>query len=177
MLKSQCFNNKVTYTTFSECLKNHILSNFEDIHDMVPLILQDTMPDVILYKPVDLQGKDLNSKIKTWLKMEEVKLHAKRTKNLKDNKQILFRVVWGQFSLGLQQVVKGSKDYSVSAAAFDIIWLLVKGKLDSSGIDEKSKKYMTLFQDMSVMCTLGRVQRSQMTLSKKGLIWQLYLYL
>ena len=86
--------------------------------------------------------------------MEEVKLYARRIKNLKDNKQTLFGVVWGQYSSGLQEVIKGDDDYEVSASTFDVIWLLEKGKLVSSVIDQKSNKYLTFFQAMSAMCNI-----------------------
>ena len=159
-LRTERFNNKVVFSTFAEKIRNYVLSNLYDARDIIPIIeeLRDTTQDVVDDEPANLAPKDENDKVKAWLKMEQVKLHAKRLLTLKTNKQKLYGIVWGQMSSGLQAAIKGESDFKTESSKFNCIWLLEKGKLISSGIDEKANKVCTLLKAMTSMCTIRQGQ-------------------
>ena len=75
---------------------------------------------------------------------EKVKQHIKRLNILSTNKEKLYALIWGQFSTGLQEVLKGEEDFVKSDTSFDCIWLLEKSKLISSGVDTKANKYIDM---------------------------------
>lgn len=55
-LKSERFNKKVVFSTFVENLKNHILTNFDDSKDMMPILdnLKDPIDQIKREQPIDL---------------------------------------------------------------------------------------------------------------------------
>ena len=159
-LRSERLNHKMIYSSFIEKLKNYILSNFDDAKDVVPIVeeLRDTMQDVLNDEPIELAPGEEKSRVKLWLKQEEVKRHMKRITNLRNNKETLYGLVWGQCSAGLQASIKADDDYEQQSKLFDCVWLLERAKLISSGIDEKSNKYCTLLKALTTMCTVRQGQ-------------------
>ena len=113
-LRSERFNNKVIFSTFTDQLKNYVLSNLVDAQDIVPIVenLIDTTADVLSEEPVDPKDKAKTNMIKQWLKQEEVKAFVNCLKTLRDNKQTLFGLIWGQLSSGLQEALKGEDEYT-----------------------------------------------------------------
>ena len=155
-LRSERFNHKMIYSPFVEKLKNYILSNLDDAKDVVPIVeeLRDTTQDVIDDEPVELEPRYEKSQVKVWLKQEEVKRHVKRLNNLRNNKETIYGLVWGQCSTGLQAAIKADSDYEAEAKQFNCVWLLERAKLISSGVDEKANKYCTLLKALTTMCTV-----------------------
>ena len=54
------------------------------------------------------------------------------------NKMSLYSLVWGQCTVALQEVIKGATDFEERDMRFDIIWLLQKCKVITSGMYEKA---------------------------------------
>ena len=159
-LRSEPFNHMVIYTCFVEKIKTYILSNFDDAKDLIPIVeeLRDSMQDVINDEPTELNPGNQNSMVKLWMKQEEVKRHVKRITNLKNNKETLYGVVWGQCSAGLQEAIKADDDFEAESADFNVVWLLERAELISSGVDEKGNKYCTLLKALTAMCTIRQGQ-------------------
>ena len=84
---------------------------------------KDTRKDIIGDKPEEEYGDNVNNKVKKWLKHKEVRRHAKRLKNLKNNLHTLYMTVpvWGQYSSGLQEVIKGNQKYDENTSKFHMI--------------------------------------------------------
>ena len=53
----------------------------------------------------------------------------------------LYGLIWGQLTIGLQEVIKGDKDFAEKDLQFDCIWLLMKCNLTSAGLDERANKF------------------------------------
>lgn len=78
---------------------------------MVPIVeeLNDATTNIENGGPAEMTQAVQNSVVKMWVKQEQVKRHEKLL-NLKNNKDTLYGVVWGQCSTGLQKVTKGDQD-------------------------------------------------------------------
>ena len=74
---------------------------------------------------------------------ELVKNHINRLTKLDMNKMKLYGLIWGQLTTGLQEVIKGDEDFSDKDLQFDCIWLLIKCKLITAGLDERANKHST----------------------------------
>ena len=79
-----------------------------------------------------------------WIKKAEVEEHMDRRTALIKNKMSLYSLVWGQCTVALQEFIKGATDFEERDMLFDIIWLLKKCKVVTSGIDEKANVYFSL---------------------------------
>ena len=159
-LRTKRFNNKVVYSTFAKKIKNYVLTNFDNAGDLVPIIeeLRDTTKDVLSEEPSNLESGDEDNLVKKWLKQEQVKRYWNKLLSLKNNKQSLYGLVWGQLSSGLQESIKGEKGFNKKSSQFDCIWLLEKGKLISSSVDEKANKVFTLLKALTTMCNVRQGQ-------------------
>ena len=155
-LPSEKFGNKVIFSTFVDKLKNYVLTNFEGGKDLLPILefMKNPKPVVEAEEPGDLPDADAKSKVKTWMKQEEVKLHIKRLKNLERNQERLYAIVWGQLIHAMQEVTKGDDDFVSKDTIFDCIWLLQKCKLISAGVDGKAHKHYNFVLALSSLCSL-----------------------
>ena len=155
-LSNERFGAKVDFTSFTDKLKIHVLTNFTQGEDVVPILesLTDPMKMIEDEEPKDLTEAEAKSVVKQWMKQEEVKLHVKRIKTLESNKKSLYATVWGQMSTGLQEIIKGDSDFIQKDKVFDCIWLLGQAKLASAGVDTKANKHCTLIQALTHFCTL-----------------------
>ena len=159
-LRTERFNHKVVFSSFTDKLKNYVVSNFNDAKDIVPMIeeLRDTTQDVQNDEPANLTGTDATNAVKVIIKTEQVKRWMRRIEIHKNNKSTLYGLVWGQCSAGLQESIKGEAEYEQKSKVFDSIWLLEKAKLISSGVDEKANKYYTLLKALMTMCNVRQGQ-------------------
>ena len=159
-LRTKRFNNKVVYTSFVEELQNYVLSNFNDAVDVIPIIeeLRDTTEEVRNDVPMTLKGDDKNNLVQQWIKQEQVKRYFRRIENLRNNKETLYGLVWGQCSSGLQEAIKSELEYDTQSKLFNTTWLLEKAKLISSGVDERANKYLTLLRALTSMVNVRQGQ-------------------
>jgi len=67
---------------------------------------------------------------------------------LEENIEKVWAFVWGQCSHGLQEVIMTEQDFDDKEDDFDVIWLLEKLKLASSGIDGRGNKHKILIDSM-----------------------------
>ena len=181
-LMSEKFANKVAFTTFIDKMKNHVLTDFEQARDMMPILesLKDPQSDVEGKEPSELTSEEAKSEVKRWMKQEKVKQHIKRLNVLDSNKEKLYALIWGQISTGLQEVIKGEDEFVNMDSVFDCIWLLERVKLISSSVDTKANKYCSLVQAMTSFCTINqganesndsyrkRIDSTSLTLSLAG---------
>ena len=159
-LRSERFNYKVTFTTFQEKLKIYALTNFKEAKDIIQIIenFEDPKDTIESEQPTDLTDTEKVNQVTLWLKQERVKEYLARLKALKNNKESLYGLIWGQCSTGLQEVIKQEDKYFSSAADFDCVWILEKVKLISSGIDSKSNKHANLIKALSSFCNIKQGQ-------------------
>ena len=155
-LRTERFSNKVVYSTFTEKLKNYVLTTFEEARDIIPMIesRKDTTQDIVNEQPVDLSGEDKKNDVLQWLNREKVRQYYRRITILENNKETLYGLVWGQCSTGLQEVIKADEKYDAKAEKYDVIWILEKVKLVSAGVDEKQNKYCTLVRAITAFSTM-----------------------
>ena len=83
-----------------------------------------------------------------------MKQHIKRVLTLKNNKETLYGVLWGQFSHGLQESLKTEEVFEAKSKDFDCVWLLEKAKLVSSGVDSRANKHATLVKALTSLCNI-----------------------
>ena len=88
------------------------------------------------------------------MKMEQVKKHTKRLMILEDNKETLCGLIWGQFSSGLQAVLKNDSELAEKQKAFDCVWFLTKVKTVTSGVDDKENKQKSLLDALTGFFTM-----------------------
>ena len=145
-LKSERYENKVLFTTFSEKLKNHVIQNFEHANDIVSIIDKYVDPVKIIHKlqPADLTKEQNKSEVAKMIQKEKVRNHIERLTKLDNNKMKLYGIIWGQCTTAVQEVIKGYSDFETSDSQFDCIWLLQKAKTVSAGLDERANIYYTL---------------------------------
>ena len=155
-LRSERFNYKVTFTTFQEKLKVYALTNFKEARDMISIIesFEDPLAEIKKDEPTDLTEVEKANQVTLWFKQERVKEYLIRLKTLKNNKESLYGLIWGQCSSGLQEVLKQEEDFYKSAAVFNCVWILEKIKLVSSGIDSKSNKHANLIKALTGLCNI-----------------------
>ena len=155
-LRTERFNKKVVYSTFIDKLKNYVLVNFSEANDIIPILehRKDTIDNVKGERPKDLESDEKDSDVAKMIMAEEVKEHVKRLRVLRNNKQTLYGVIWGQCSSGLQEVIKGDEEYVNKASKFDVIWLVEKTKLVSAGVDEKANIYCSLIRAITSFVTM-----------------------
>ena len=133
--------------------------------------LKDPMPSIVEEEPSDLSSVDMQSDVKKWIKMEEMKLNVKRIKILESNNESLYALIWGQLSHALQEVVKGDDDFIANDISFNCIWLLQQIKLVSSGVDAKANKHFNFVQALTSFCTIKQGTTEEIIFSKPMKQW------
>lgn len=73
---------------------------------------------------------------------------------LDDNKAALYRLIWGQCTNALQEVIKTDKDHTAFAVDFDCVWLLKKCKTVSAGIDKRGNRHYNLVKSLVQFATM-----------------------
>jgi hypothetical protein len=113
----------VPFSVFQQKLKNHILTEFDYARDIIPIIedFKDTLNQLNEEQPGDIPIADKNSQVVIWMKQEEVKAHIKRINTLENNKETLCRLIWGQCSNVLKEIIKGDSDYILKFKAYNCI--------------------------------------------------------
>ena len=145
-LKSERYEYKVLFSTFNEHLKNYIAQHYKFAHDLIPIIdkYKDPKDEIEGQCPEDLTVKEAKSEVMRWIKKAEVEEHMDRRAALVKNKMALYSLVWGQCTIALQEVIKGETEFEERDMKFDIIWLLQKCKVITSGMDERANAYFNL---------------------------------
>jgi hypothetical protein len=156
VLCNETFSKKVPFSVFQQKLKNHILTEFDYARDIIPIIdeFKDTLEQLNKEQLGDIPVKDKTSQVAIWMKQEEVKAHIKRINTLKNNKETLCGLIWGQCSNALKEIIKGDSDYTKKFKVYDCIWLLKKAKMITSGIDEKANKHKSLLDSITTLMTM-----------------------
>ena len=155
-LRNERFTHKVLFSSFINQMKNHMLTNFDYACDIVPVLekLEDPMPTIEAEEPNDLAPEKQKSPVAEAMKTKEVKQHLRRLTYLRDNMETLYGLIWGQCSSGLQEVVKTKDEFKKKEEKFDVIWLLEKIKLVSSGVEGCSNKHANLIKSITSLCTI-----------------------
>ena len=145
-LKSERYEQKVLYSTFTDDIKNYVSQNYKFAHDLIPIIDKfiDPKKDIEADVPKDLTDSEAKSEVSRWIRKTEVEVHMDRRASLVKNKMALYGLVWGQCTTAFQEVIKGETAFEERDMKYDIIWLLQKCKLITAGLDEKSNVYYTL---------------------------------
>ena len=145
-LKSERYERKVLYITFTEDLKNYVSQNYKFTHDMVPIIDKfiDPKKDIEADVPPDLTPPtEAKSEVLKWIRKTEVEEYMERRATLSKNKMSLYSLIWDQCTTALHEVIKGETDFEERHMRYDVIWLLQRCKLVTAGLDEKANVYHT----------------------------------
>ena len=89
----------------------------------------------------DYSDDEYGEDVQALVVKELVKNHINRLTKLDMNKMKLYGLIWGQLTTGLQEVIKGDEEFTEKDLQFDCIWLLIKCKLTTAGLDERANKY------------------------------------
>ena len=155
-LRHEHFKHKSIYTAFVDRLKTYVLTTFDNASNILVVIedLKDPKPDIEKEEPKDLEGSDATSEVKKWKKQAEVRNYYQRITNLQNNQETLYRVIWGQCSNGLQEVVKANDEFLKKSKDFNCIWLLKQCKMISAGVNAKANKHSTLVKALTGLCNI-----------------------
>ena len=149
-LKSERYENKVLFSTFSEHLKIYVFQHYKFPHDLVPIIEKylDPKDDIEADIPNNLTEREALSEVNRWIKKSEVEEHMDRQAALVKNKMAMYGHLCGQCTTVMQEVIKCDSSFEENDMKYDIIWLLQKCKLVVAGLDEKANVYHTLLSSI-----------------------------
>ena len=144
------------FSEFSNDLLIYVQSNYERGADLRPLIykLEDPMPSVESHEPPypgkkDADGKEIppsKGEEKKWdIKM---KRHVEREELVEANIEKLFALVLGQCTQGLVAEIKAENEYENKAKMNDALWLLMKIKVISAGVDSRVNRIFTYHEKL-----------------------------
>ena len=148
-LRSERFDKKVHFQVFMEKMANYVISNLKDGGDIQCIFheLKDPTENFLLthktVKPPQDEFGGIDEVDKEIYK-EEVKQFVQRKINLRRNIEKSYGLIWGQYSSGLKQYVKGLESYSVNSKSFDTIWLLKELKKATAGIDDQANAHINM---------------------------------
>jgi hypothetical protein len=146
-LRFESIKKKKPYKDFIEDVASYASSNIKMGTYLVPFILQgnDPMDEFDkLSKPERLEDDEKKDADKLFEYQQEYKVYLDGKKLIRENKRVLFTIIWGQCSPSLQAVVKGLDDFLTNFSTYNTKWLLEQLKVVSAGIDSKSNVYVQL---------------------------------
>ena len=174
ILVSNSENKGQDFTKFQKSIHHHALTTFKNSKDVSKAILEFVDPYVELRQnqpnlstirnennlqpepPVSGEEADdkfaretENADKREMAKMlysSQVKMNAKRGRDLTQNLTILWATIMGQCSPALQEEVKGHPDYILKSADFSSIWLLESLQKITAGVNKTTNKYFFCFQ-------------------------------
>ena len=96
-LRSEVYEHKVLFTTFTDKLKNYVTQNFDHANDMVTILdkHKDPVDAINKLQPQDLTEDEQKSEVSKMIQKEKVRNHMERLTKLDNNKMKLYGVIWG----------------------------------------------------------------------------------
>ena len=167
--KAEATEKPAQFTSFMDKIKGHVGSTFDNPKDMDPALtdpfkapLGSLVTDLPTKKKVALKyGIDYDSITdageketidKLW--SEKVKEFSSRETTLRGNCTKLFETVLGQCSPALTAELKGHKEFKEKKSERDLIWLLTKLKLLTSGLSKNTNLYAGMFKLLKAFYTV-----------------------
>jgi hypothetical protein len=150
-LVTEQVDKRVTFEQFQETLKNYVLKTLENGEDVVPLIMKLQDPTTAFEKnhaPKDLTQEELASPVKIKMWELRIKQYLSREWKLRVNIHKLYAVVLGQCTQALRSTLKGDPEYEAKSEIFDVLWLLVKLKKLTAGVDAKANPILVLHEQI-----------------------------
>ena len=149
-LKSEKVDTKLPFDAFQAKMSDFIVVEMVGGRDVVPIVKIMVDPTAILDRksPEDLEGSDLSNQTKVSMHNERLKMFVKRELKLEENVEKVFSLIWGLCSHGLQEIILTNEDFEGKEESSDVIWLVDRLKMVSSGIDTRRNKHKNLFEAM-----------------------------
>ena len=74
-----------------------------------------------------------------------MKVHMQTEVELRATLRAAFNLIWGQLTPGLQAMIVAHNDYEQKSMHCDLVWLLERLKIESSGMDLQGNKRVSFF--------------------------------
>ena len=149
-MTSEVIDAKVPFDTFRDKLENYVMRTFDNGSDVIGIIteLKDPADDFeARYMPKDIDEEELKkSAVKRTIHDQRCKAYVLREDKMVAAKSKIFGLIWGQCSVGLQAVIRHMDEYNTKKEGQDVIWLLKQVKVSTSGLDEKTNKFLQYHQ-------------------------------
>ena len=156
-LKSEKITAKVQFDTFRDKVTEFILKELTNGIDVVPYVkdMEDPSEDFVRrFLPTNLTTSERQDHVKKGVFEQKLKKYVDREYLMYDNRIKLYTYIWGQCSSGVKSVVMGENDFKEKHGRKDVIWLLVKIKLITAGLDSKTNKYDNIYEVMMTFLTM-----------------------
>ena len=142
-LKHERIDRKLDYEKFIDKFAGYISTHvkmgtyigemIQDGTDPLKALEKDAMPEEI----ADMDNASESEKFQ-W--KEEMKLFIADKQMMNKNKRVTYKMMFGQCSPSLQEVIIANKDYKVKSESFDIKWLMDEIRKASAGLDRTSNE-------------------------------------
>ena len=152
-LNTEKLKKKVTYEIFREKAKTYILSEFKNPKDVLPTLrLVDPLDGFKgKYAPKKLEGDAAKDDIEKEMQTLRIKRYMAREDDVRSNMDKLYGIIVGQCSEAVLSVLENDSDYIAKDEDCDVIWLLTKVKVITSGLDSKSNKRSNLHEALLLL--------------------------
>ena len=156
-LKYEKIAAKVQFDTFRDKVSDFILQELTNGMDVVPYIkdMEDPLEDFVQrFLPSSLTDSEQANDVKKGVFDQKLKKYVDREHLMYDNRVKLYTYVWGQCLSGVRSVIMGEELFKQKHGKKDILWLLERVKLVTSGLDTKSNKYNNMYETMMTFLTM-----------------------
>ena len=156
-LKSEKITAKVQFDTFRDKISDFVLKELQNGFDVIPFVkdMEDpTQNFVNKYLPRNLSDEDKRDDVLKGLFEQKLKKYVDREYLMFDNKVKLYTYIWGQCSSGVKSVIMGENEFKEKHGRKDVLWLLTRIKLVTSGLDAKSNKYDNIYEAVIAFLTM-----------------------
>jgi hypothetical protein len=148
-LKGETLKNKGSFDLFREKVGDYVRKKLTDGHLVATYVTKMKDPTaqfVVDEMPVisDDDRKAGGSKLEVY--QARLKIYLTMEYRLKANKVTVYTLVWGQLSAGLKAVIRGDERFEEMHDRKNILWLLERLKLITSGVDENANIYESAYK-------------------------------
>jgi hypothetical protein len=134
--------DKARFDKVRSKLDSHVKQNLHQGKDLAPILL--SLIDAVLAKPVELTAAQELSKLEQKIWNMEVEQYVLQLSQLRENKVILYTIIWEQCTKSLRIKLKGIDGYETAKTTNDCIWLLSTIRGISLNYESTKLKYLSL---------------------------------
>ena len=139
---------KKYFVVFREKLisyRNKELKNSEDILMVIQHLVDPKSSLNANNEPTDPTTYDARSEAKKAILVARVRQYIERDSRIASNMNIIYGIIWEQYTPGLQWILKRKEDYPTNSKFFDSLWLIRETNNITTGIDVKINKSASLY--------------------------------
>ena len=149
-LRTEKITKKVPFSVFQSKMADYVITTIRYGSDVERTLryLEDPFEHFVERhkpSPLTMPAPTFDDK---FMQQERIKAFVSRENMLRDNCTKVFGLVWRQCTSALQAVVKGEEGYKEKSSKHDLIWLLMKIKQVTSGVDVKANRHIVLLSSL-----------------------------